>query len=414
MSDHAPDPYDRRSLTFGALWRTVVIVLLAWVVGGRLDGAGLKVLIAVPLIVAAWAYGILILDRWVTMSVGPHRRDARTTSLAFNGSQMWKWILAALLGAIILAIEFARLVNSVVVMTRAEAIAGDRPYCIQYASQTDPFAYEPARTLFDLSAFRMGTRIASGGSSKFYWQNHGILIIDDGTLRFFNWSYRQENFLDDALGAKYYPSQPNLAPQVFCTPRTHYARRLPIWSHSPGTLDISIAGRQFSIAESYKPRMNGAALVIDAVGPYFTAYYYTEGTFAQFYYDISISDANSESLSSAVERIISKSSAAEKVEPEFNMNKIQLYADDSIRRRSVGSLYASYDDAGRLTRLISCGSKDYIGLPDPLNCRYTFLTDGLAFSLRIDDASQWAAIEQKLHDVISSFKSGRPDETRQR
>jgi hypothetical protein len=160
--------------------------------------------------------------------------------------------------------------------------------------------------------------------------------------------------------------------------------------------------------------MNGAALVIDAVSPYFTAYYRTNGTFAQFYYDISISDENSVSLSTVLERIISRSSAAEKVEPEFNMNKIQLYVDDNIRRRSIGSIYTSYDDAGRLTRLITCRSKDYIGLPDPLSCQYAFLTDGLAFNLRIDDASQWAAIEQKLHDVISSFEVGRPDETRQR
>jgi hypothetical protein len=413
MTDDVPDASGRRPLTFGAVWRTLAIITLAWVIGGSLDGADLKELIAVPLVVAAWGFGILLLDRWAVMSVEPHRRDSRTTGRALNDSQMWKWILAALLGAIVLAIEFARLGNSVVVMTRAEAIAGDRPYCIQYASQTDPFAYEPARTLFDLSAFRMGARITSGGSTQFYWQNHGILIIDDGTLRFFNWSYRQENFLDEVLGGKYYPSQPNLAPTVFCTPRKHYARRLPIWSHSPSTFDISIAGRQFSIPESYKPRMNGAALVIDAVSPYFTAYYRTNSTFAQFYYDISISDENSESLSSVLERIISKYSAAEKVEPGFNMNKIQLYVDDSIRRMSVGSLYTSYDDAGRLTRLINCGPK-YIGLPAPLNCWYTFLTDGLAFNLRIDDASQWAAIEQKLHDVISSFESSRPDQTRQR
>jgi hypothetical protein len=69
MTDDVPDPYDRRPLTFGALWRTLAIVTLAWVVGGSLDGADLKELIAVPLVVAAWAFGIFILDRWVMMSV---------------------------------------------------------------------------------------------------------------------------------------------------------------------------------------------------------------------------------------------------------------------------------------------------------------------------------------------------------
>jgi hypothetical protein len=65
MTDHAPASYDQRPLTFGTLWRTVAIVSLAWVVGGSLDGADLHELIAVPLVMAAWALGFFILDRWV-------------------------------------------------------------------------------------------------------------------------------------------------------------------------------------------------------------------------------------------------------------------------------------------------------------------------------------------------------------
>jgi hypothetical protein len=57
----------------------------------------------------------------------------------------------------------AALTNGIVVMWRAEAIAGDRPYCIQYASQTDAYAYESARTLFDLSALKMQQRLATPG-----------------------------------------------------------------------------------------------------------------------------------------------------------------------------------------------------------------------------------------------------------
>jgi hypothetical protein len=51
--------------TFSALWRVVVILSLVWAVGGSLDGADLQELIAVPLVMAAWAFGIFILDRWV-------------------------------------------------------------------------------------------------------------------------------------------------------------------------------------------------------------------------------------------------------------------------------------------------------------------------------------------------------------
>jgi len=80
----------------------------------------------------------------------------------------------------------AALANSVVVMSRAQSIAGDRPYCIQYASQTDAFAYEPVRTLFDLSALKMRQRLGTAGftGTQFTWQNHAILVINDDKFTF--------------------------------------------------------------------------------------------------------------------------------------------------------------------------------------------------------------------------------------
>jgi hypothetical protein len=65
MTDHAPSLHEPFRFTFGALWRVVIIVSLVWAVGGSLDGANLDELIAVPLVVAAWALGVFILDRWV-------------------------------------------------------------------------------------------------------------------------------------------------------------------------------------------------------------------------------------------------------------------------------------------------------------------------------------------------------------
>jgi hypothetical protein len=66
MTD-APALYEPRYLrfTFGAIWRVVVILSLIWAVGGSLDGADLQELIAVPLVMAAWAFGVFILDRWI-------------------------------------------------------------------------------------------------------------------------------------------------------------------------------------------------------------------------------------------------------------------------------------------------------------------------------------------------------------
>jgi hypothetical protein len=67
MTDHSPALYQPDSLrfTFSALWRVVVILSLVWAVGGSFDGADLQELIAVPLVMAAWALGFFILDRWV-------------------------------------------------------------------------------------------------------------------------------------------------------------------------------------------------------------------------------------------------------------------------------------------------------------------------------------------------------------
>ena len=67
MTDHSPTLYEPRFLrfTFGALWRAVVIISFVWIIGGTLDGANPQEIIAVPLVVATWAFGIFILDRWV-------------------------------------------------------------------------------------------------------------------------------------------------------------------------------------------------------------------------------------------------------------------------------------------------------------------------------------------------------------
>jgi hypothetical protein len=65
MTDHVVTGLQELRWTFGALWRVVAIVSLVWAVGGSFDGADLDELIAVPIVMAAWALGVFILDRWV-------------------------------------------------------------------------------------------------------------------------------------------------------------------------------------------------------------------------------------------------------------------------------------------------------------------------------------------------------------
>jgi hypothetical protein len=53
------------SVKFGVLWRVSALGSLIWVIGDALDGGSLPDLIAVPLLVIAWAWSIVILDHWV-------------------------------------------------------------------------------------------------------------------------------------------------------------------------------------------------------------------------------------------------------------------------------------------------------------------------------------------------------------
>jgi hypothetical protein len=80
MTDRAPALYEPNSLrfTFSALWRVAVILSLVWAAGGTLDGADLQELIAVPLVMAAWALGFFILDRWVVKAGGHWYRSPRS------------------------------------------------------------------------------------------------------------------------------------------------------------------------------------------------------------------------------------------------------------------------------------------------------------------------------------------------
>jgi hypothetical protein len=242
------------------------------------------------------------------------------------------------------------LANGIIVMSRAEAIAGNRPYCIQYASQTDAFAYEVARTLFDLSALKMQSRIMAGGSRAYYFQQHGLLVVQDvGKLSFFNWSYFREDFLDQVNDLKN-----GYQPKVFCTPEQHYAKHLPIWWRPVGRLEFSIADRRFLIPETYRPRKVGEALVIEAAGPDFAAYDAHEHRHSQHWYDVRIAGENATDMSSIVKRLVEISSAAEHLEPQFNFGRIRLYVDYNGKRMPVRTLYTAYDNDGRLSKLIDC------------------------------------------------------------
>jgi hypothetical protein len=305
-----------------------------------------------------------------------------------------------------LGIPFA-LAHGLIVAWRSEVIAGDRPYCIQYASQTDPFAYEPARTLFDLSAFKMQARLMAGGSTTYHFQHHALLVVGNDTPRLFNWSYVSEGFVDEVLNRKLFqdPAQRRYAPSVYCQPKKHYAKLLPLWWHVPSDVAIAIGVRSFSIPESYRPRQMGDAFVIDVTPPDFAPYDPNRRPARlQFYSDIRIAKEESADLAPALAKRIAAFSQAKSAAPEFDLDKTELYVRSnrgSLSNEPIVMLYAGRDDTGRVRRVIDCGSGFGMrGRP----CQYVFLADGLRFSLMLPYPADWKETERALAAIVASFE----------
>jgi hypothetical protein len=159
-------------------------------------------------------------------TLGPATGLCRTGRLG-HATLLWSGILFGV-GLPLMA------ANAEVVVWRAESVAGDRPYCIEYASPFYVFDYEPAETLFDLTAFKMQARLLYGGMHPaFFGQHHAILVMQSGEDKvFLNWSYAREDFVGEVLNRRWYneAGKHYLRPKASCKPDTHYARHLPVWS----------------------------------------------------------------------------------------------------------------------------------------------------------------------------------------
>lgn len=302
------------------------------------------------------------------------------------------------------------LTHAVAVMWCAEAIAGDRPYCIQYASQTDAFACEPARTLFDLSVLKMQQRLGTAGftGTQFTWQHPAVLVVGGEKPIFFRWSYSQDDFLDEMtyLGLFEFDEMSrmlaHLRPGVFCKPARHYGRSLAIWTAGPATLETTIADRRLSIPEAYRPRKDGGTLIIEAVAPDFAAFTPTYDLrklrYWQRSYDVRIVDARSVNLSERLNEQTA-STATEALPPQLNLERSQLMRGTF----SMGQILTSSDDAGHITDLIYCSNGTKI--PAEPYCTYAFTEGDLSFALSIDDPLQWRDIKQKLTRLLASFEA---------
>ena len=124
----------------------------------------------------------------------------------------------------------------------AARIASETPYCVQVAEGID---YREADSWLDFSPSNMRPAIYGGRAMQFY----AILAIGSGAEPvIYNWSYRSGGWKKEAIS---YPT-----PVVSCVPRQSFATDLPYvaWPSTPDTVQMRLAGRNFTIPRSYQPR----------------------------------------------------------------------------------------------------------------------------------------------------------------
>jgi hypothetical protein len=129
--------------------------------------------------------------------------------------------------------------SGAIVASRAERLAGDRPYCVQVSSSPD---YAQARGTRDFSALRMW---AAPGN------NHAVLVLGDVEhAKLWHWSYRAQDFEPDAYGP----------PAIFCTPSRHFAKQFPsAATRDTQNVEFYLSGRYFSVPMGFRPAVKTAS-----------------------------------------------------------------------------------------------------------------------------------------------------------
>jgi hypothetical protein len=96
------------------------------------------------------------------------------------------WIVGLVAAALLLNYVF--FLSGIVMAWRAERIAGDRGYCIQVIHARDPYDYQAAKRVSDLS-------LSTAFNSRNIWEtpgkragHHAILVLDNST-QLMSWSY---------------------------------------------------------------------------------------------------------------------------------------------------------------------------------------------------------------------------------
>ncbi len=115
----------------------------------------------------------------------------------------------------------ASMAYPMVVKAAAEQAADGQPYCLQVSTGLSRPDYRAARTLLDLSALTMQSRVSSG----LYMEHHAILVVGLGVRpELFHWSHRQRQFIRGVIST----ARPADSPLVACQVQRDFLARLPL------------------------------------------------------------------------------------------------------------------------------------------------------------------------------------------
>lgn len=155
----------------------------------------------------------VLLVALAVIAVKNHSHRAQPSGLLTQG--LFRHTLVAILAGWISGLSIWSLTLPATVISAAEEIALEIPYCID----ADGTA---VRDLLDLTAPRMYSRRENGYAFNF----HGLLKVGLTDSRYFSWSYRQNAFLELR---PYTVVAMHLATSTRCNPALHFSRNLPLF-----------------------------------------------------------------------------------------------------------------------------------------------------------------------------------------
>ncbi|MEK6663736.1 MAG: hypothetical protein AABY73_07710 [Pseudomonadota bacterium] len=282
------------------------------------------------------------------------------------------------------------------VKRRAEAIAGDKPYCIQVWGNGN---YKEASLHSDL-AF-------SAPDNSWELDYQAFLVEGSGdNPKVLYWSFGKKTFIDGTRSA----------PPLVCTPRLHFAENLKMTPGiEPSHFDFRVAGRKFSVPYSYRPVVRGGGdpgMTFFAAAPSFSAL----GKLPAYGQPVSMEDINhhievefrrSDRLHTWLQKTDSSNNVQE-AGSAFGLNRDRVGWHGGLSSRTPNEHFQYFFQSadGQITTLIRC--------PDSQRgyCMHTFYHNGYTYTFHHTPANlpNWKEMQRNLGTLMNSFiiKSDNP------